>query len=204
MTVMSKQATRPLLASAFVLALMAATTSAPGETQVGPPNALQGFSQNRDKPVQINAATLEVQDKDKMATFTGNVRMVQGDTTLRCPKLVVFYEQDPSASAPGSGAPAEAQPSQQQIKRLEAVGGVIVTQKDQTATGDKGVFDMKSNSVTLLGGVVLTQGQNVAKAQRLVTDLTTGTSRLECDNPNACRVSTILQNSDAPAQRKVP
>ena len=29
-----------------------------------------------------------------MATFSGNVEVVQGDTTMRCKKLVVFYEQE--------------------------------------------------------------------------------------------------------------
>ena len=49
----------------------------------GPPNALQGFSQNRDEPVKIRAASLEVREKDKMATFTGDVHVLQGDTELR-------------------------------------------------------------------------------------------------------------------------
>src|SRR5262245_43618757 len=56
----------------------------------GPPNALQGFSQNRDEPVKIRAASLEVREKDKMATFTGDVHVLQGDTEMRCKTLVVF------------------------------------------------------------------------------------------------------------------
>src|SRR5262245_12021554 len=60
----------------------------------GPPNALQGFSQNRDEPVKIRAASLEVREKDKMATFTGDVYVLQGDTELRCKTLVVFYEEE--------------------------------------------------------------------------------------------------------------
>ena len=96
----------------------------------GPPNALQGFSQNRDKPIKINSATLEVRDKDKMATFAGDVHLVQGDTTMRSKVLVVFYEDD-AATKPAAGTQQN-----QQIKRVEAKGGVIVVQKDQTATGD--------------------------------------------------------------------
>ena len=79
---------------------------------------LQGFSQNRDKPVQIDAASLEVRDKDKVATFLGNVRMTQGDTTMRCKTMKVFYDQDAGAApathtltaakpGPGRGAPAD-------------------------------------------------------------------------------------------------
>src|SRR5271169_5480978 len=66
----------------------------PQPASKGPPNALQGFSQNRDQPVHIEAATLEVRDKDKVATFSGDVHVTQGDTNLRCKTLVVFYEQD--------------------------------------------------------------------------------------------------------------
>ena len=44
--------------------------------------------------MQIEAATLEVRDKDKVATFSGDVHVTQGDTKLRCKSLVVFYEQE--------------------------------------------------------------------------------------------------------------
>jgi lipopolysaccharide export system protein LptA len=163
----------------LALTLSIAAGSALAQAPSGPPNALQGFSQNRDKPVQIDAATLEVRDKDKVATFLGNVKMVQGDTTMRCKTMKVFYDQD---AAPGTNTMTAAKPGpggSQQIKRLEAIGGVIVTQKDQTATGETGVFDMKANTVTLLGGVVVTQAQNVLRGERLIVDLTTGVSRVE-------------------------
>jgi lipopolysaccharide export system protein LptA len=145
----------------------------------GPPNALQGFSQNRGQPVQIEAATLEVRDKDKVATFTGNVHVIQGDTDLRSRTLVVFYEDEGAAKTSGIKAAQPGPGGSSQIKRLEANGNVIVTQKDQTATGDKGVFDMRANTVTLMGNVVISQGQNVLRGERLVVDMTTGVSRVE-------------------------
>ena len=64
---------------AAALAMAAASSGAPAQPQpVGPPNALQGFSQNRDQPVKIEAKTLEVRDRNKIATFSGNVHLVQG------------------------------------------------------------------------------------------------------------------------------
>jgi lipopolysaccharide transport protein LptA len=139
------------------------------------PNALQGFSQNRDNPVQIDAATREVRDEDKVATFLGNVRLVQGDTVMRCKSLLVFYDQD---AMPSSLTAAKTGPGGlQKIKRLEATGGVIVTHRNQSATGDKAVFDMKANTVTLIGRVVVTQAQNVQRGDKLVTDLTAGVTR---------------------------
>jgi lipopolysaccharide export system protein LptA len=143
---------------------------------------LQGFSQNRDQPVHIEAATLEVRDKQKQATFSGDVRVKQGDTGLRCKSLVVFYEQSGAPTDAGKTLQA-ANPGpggEQRIKRLEARGGVVVTQKDQTATGELGIFDMKTNTVTLTGNpVVMTQGQNVLRGGKLVVDLTSGVSRVE-------------------------
>ncbi len=161
----------------------------------GPPNALQGFSQNRDKPIKINSATLEVRDKDKMATFSGDVHLVQGDTTLRSEKLVVFYEDDAGPKPAAAPAGAQAKPAQsQQIKRVEAKGKVIVVQKDQTATGESGIFDMRANTVTLVGNVVISQGQNVVKGDTLTVDMTTGVSRIMCGKAQEkCRVQGLFQ-----------
>jgi lipopolysaccharide export system protein LptA len=178
---------------ATMLATFAFPLAAQQNAPSGPPNALQGFSQNRDKPVEIESAALEVHDKDKQATFLGNVRMTQGDTTLRCRTLQVFYEQN---ATPGTMTAARPGPGgQSQIKRLEAKGDVIVTQKDQVATGDNGTFDMKSNTVTLFGGVVVTQGPNVLKGERLIVDLTTGVSRVEAGKE---RVKAIIQQGGGP------
>jgi lipopolysaccharide export system protein LptA len=162
----------------------------------GPPNALQGFSQNRDKPIKINSATLEVRDKDKMATFAGDVHLVQGDTSMRSKTLVVFYEDDAAAkpAAPSAATTQAGSPQNQQIKRVEAKGNVIVTQKDQTATGDTGVFDMRANTVTMLGNVVISQGPNVVRGDTLTVDMTTGVSRISCGKAQEkCRVQGLFQ-----------
>ena len=151
----------------------------------GPPNALQGFSQNRGQPVQIEASRLEVRDKDKRATFSGRVKVVQGDTTMRCATLVVFYEPKQAGAGATKAAMPAATPGlggSQQISKLEARGGVTVTQKDQTATGDTGLFDMKSNTVTLTGNVLVSQGPNVLRGEKLTVDLTTGVSHVESGN----------------------
>jgi lipopolysaccharide export system protein LptA len=170
------------LAAAWLAAMTACALAQPGANNA--PNALQGFQQNRGQPVQIEASRLEVRDKDKMATFSGNVKVVQGDTTMRCKTLVVFYEQNKDgqqAQAAATSMPA-AKPGpggSSQISKLEASGGVTVVQKEQTATGDRALFDMKSNTVTLLGNVLVSQGPNVMRGEKLVVDLTSGVSRVE-------------------------
>ena len=159
------------------------------------PNAMQGFSQNRDQPIQIEAETLEMRDKQKEATFSGHVKVVQGDTTMTSKKLVVFYEsknQQPAGATTGNAKGTKSAPPMQSampgpdgsssIRRLEATGNVVVTQKDQVVTGESAVFDTKTNLVTMGGGVLLTQGKNVLQGDRLIVDMTTGVSRVESDS----------------------
>jgi len=164
-------------ALAMMIALVPLARPAAGQQMTAPPNALQGFSVNRDKPIRITSATLEVRDKEKKATFIGNVLVAQGDTTMKSKTLDVYYDQDESS---GDAKPAQPMPTEQgQIRRLEAKGGVIVTQKEQTATGDTGIFDMPTNTVTLVGNVVITQGQDVLRGDKLIVDLTSGVSQVE-------------------------
>jgi lipopolysaccharide export system protein LptA len=193
MTIISIPAGRAFAAIAVAVTVGIALASA--QQPNGPPNALQGFSQNRDKPIKINSATLEVRDKDKMAMFSGDVHLVQGDTGMRSETLVVFYDDNPpSKPATPSVSTTKGGPQQnQQIKRVEAKGNVMVTQKDQTATGNLGVFDMRANTVTMSGNVVISQGQNVVRGDTLTVDMTTGVSRIACGKAHEnCRVTGLF------------
>jgi lipopolysaccharide export system protein LptA len=162
------------------------------------PNALQGFSRNKNEPVKIESNKLEVRDKEKLAIFTGNVFVQQGDTTMRSPELRVYYEADTDKK----GAKKTAQPANdatpvaatktaggkvattekdvsQKIKKIEALGGVIVTSKDQKATGERADFMMKENIVILTGNVVVNQGQNVMRGDKLIVELSSSKAHME-------------------------
>jgi lipopolysaccharide export system protein LptA len=190
-------------AVAFTFATIGAGDAGAQSAMTGVPNAMQGFSQNRDQPIQIEAASLEMRDKKKEATFSGNVKVVQGDTTMTSKTLVVFYDSTPApAAAPAAGGkPAKTAPmpaaapgpgGSSSIKRLEARGNVVVTQKDQVVTGETAVFDTRTNLITMLGGIVLTQGKNVLRGDRLMVDMTTGVSRVESESG---RVQGLFQSS---------
>lgn len=177
-----------LLGAVLAGAIAASAVAAPPQPANGPPNALQGFSRNRDQPIKIDAASLEVRDREKVATFSGKVELVQGDTVLNCQKLVVFYDAEGKTAVAAKDNTA----GQQNIRRIEVLGDVVVTQKDQKATAEKGVFDMKTNTITLVGNVVISQGQNVVRGDRLIVDMTTSVSRVECDRSASCRVQALL------------
>src|SRR5215216_2822471 len=141
---------RNACASALALVLLAANDAQAQGAVSGVPNAMQGFSQNRDQPIQIEAASLEMRDKKKEATFSGNVKVVQGDTTMTSKSLVVFYDSGPAPASPAPAAPKGSKSAPMQsatpgpggsssIRRLEAKGSVVVTQKDQVVTGETAI-----------------------------------------------------------------
>jgi lipopolysaccharide export system protein LptA len=209
----------------FAAAFAAATLSAVADAhaQNPPPNAFQqGLSKNRGEPVKIAAASLEVRDKDKMATFTGDVHVVQGDTDMRCQILIVYYEGEAAKGTgdtgkgaktdTGKGAKAAKAPppppaaapapgGQQQIRRMEAKGGVVVNQKDQTVTGEQADFDMRANTLVLTGNVVVTKGQDVLRGQKLFVNLTDGVSRMDSGGG---RVEGLIQSTGAGREKGGP
>jgi lipopolysaccharide export system protein LptA len=124
------------------------------------------------------------------------VQVVNGDTELRCKSLVVFYD-DETTGARGMKAAEPGPGGQQQIKRIEAKGGVTVIQKDQNAAGDSAIFNMRENTVTLTGNVVVTRGEDILRGQRLVVNLDNGVSKMDQG-----RVEGLFKASGRPAEKK--
>jgi lipopolysaccharide export system protein LptA len=192
------------LGAALSVPLLAmAVDAAAAQQEKKQASPFQGFSSDNGKPVDVNSDSLEVYQNEQKAIFVGNVVAVQGDSTLKTPRLIVFYENTSAGAAGTAGAagaagadagaatsdtakPASAPTKSQatapssasSIKRLEATGGVTVTSQDQKATGDNGVFDMATNTAVLTGNVVMTQGANVIRGKELHVDLKTGLARV--------------------------
>jgi lipopolysaccharide export system protein LptA len=205
-------------------------TPAAAPTPASAPATGSGFgalSKNSGQPIDIESDVLVVHDAKKYATFKGNVKAVQGTTTLRATELDVHYVGGGSDSLTGgqgaTAANADAKAGDAkvedakagdtkaggggalggdgtQISKIEARGEVIITSdQDQTTTSDWALYDVPAQQVTVGGNVVLMQGKNVLKGDRLVIDLATGESRFE--NPgNAAapgRIRALFMPKDA-------
>ena len=132
-------------------------------------SALQGF--DTDQPIEILADSLEVQQQNQLATFAGNVQVLQGELRLKSQKLMVHYSDQSAKTVSGEEAP--------QIRKIDAIGNVFLSSPRETAKGDQGVYDVINKQIQLTGNVVLTQGQNVLRGERMVLDLVSGRSRIE-------------------------
>lgn len=166
------------LGGILVSILLAAFPMSAGFAQTPGSGLAESYKSNSDKPIDIVADLLEVDDKKKIAIFKGNVSATQGDFNLRAKELQVTYNSEGGGADKGGGAgPAG---SNSDITQIDAKGKVLVTTNNShTATSDWAVFDVKKQLVTIGGNVVLSQGTNTIKGSRLVIDLTSGLSRFE-------------------------
>src|SRR5680860_66780 len=112
--------------------------------------AFEGM-RDSEQPVQIEADRLEVLDGQGVATFDGNVNVVQGSTVLKTSKLKVYYLRgDDNKSGPAGN-----------VSRIIATGKVAVRSGQDRATADTADVDMKNQLAVLSGNVTLTQGNNI-------------------------------------------
>lgn len=228
-----------LLLAAFALSSVAyeaqAQQSRPGVTPAAPQqpaagragrggastSPFGGMGGDSKEPIKIDADKLDVLDKENRAVFSGNVVAVQGETTVRCSKMTVFYEGRGQAGLPGAAAPAPAAPTQaasapgsndSSIKRIECAGPVTVVSKTQAATSDNAVFDRAANKVIMTGNVALNDGPNITRGQRLVYDTQTGVANVEGGRvqgffvPNSTEASSnsAKPQAGAPARSGAP
>ncbi|MCC0017971.1 MAG: lipopolysaccharide transport periplasmic protein LptA [Rhodobiaceae bacterium] len=167
-------------ASGLAVLLLALGLGLPARAQTSMQTNLDSLGIDGGQPVKIDADRFEVFDDRKQAIFSGNVILEQGPVRMQTQKLVVTY----------TGGTDQRQGN---IKRLEASGKVIVRSKDQTATGERAVYEVGTRVIRLTGNVVLTQGENVIRGSNLVVDLATGTSKLVSTQSGSGRVQGVFQ-----------
>lgn len=89
---MSNRSTSNSVAAVFLLVLLAS----PAFAELG----------DRDKPINLEADTMTVDDVKKVSVYQGNVVLTQGTLTIRADKLVVSEGKDGSNHGTAHGNPA--------------------------------------------------------------------------------------------------
>ncbi|WP_236626170.1 lipopolysaccharide transport periplasmic protein LptA [Actibacterium mucosum] len=135
--------------------------------------AFGGLKQDASLPVEVTADSLEVNQADGSAVFTGNVLIGQGEMRLSADKVRVEYNT--------SGG----------IDKMHAMGKVLLVSGGEAAEANEAVYTIETASIVMTGSVILTQGDNALSGQTLTVDLASGTGRMEG------RVSTVFNPSSA-------
>lgn len=155
-------------AGAFIIALIAVCGAA--SAQLAPSVS--------DAPIDITGDRLEV--VDDVATWTGNVRAVQGEAILTASKLVADLDD--------GGA----------FRKIRAVGGVRYSNGKDAITGKVGVYDADKRTITISEDVVVTQGEQVMTGGRLIYWVDTG--KILFTAPEGRRIRGIFYAKQSPGQ----
>lgn len=123
---------------------------------------LKGLRQDTSLPVEVEADRLAVDQANGQATFTGNVKVTQGEMTITAGEARVEYTPD------GKG-----------IDKVLLSGRVLFASPTDAAEADEAVYTIASGEVVLTGDVLLTQGATTISGGRLVYDLDAGTGAMD-------------------------
>jgi len=131
---------------------------------------MSGLALSSDEPIQIESDLLKINEETSQATFTGNVKVVQGDTVLQAGEMIVNYTKDGGSVSSGSA----------DIREIEMYKKVLIQSGTQTATADAGNFNMADEVLVLTGEqVVLTDAENVFIGCKLTVQMKNGQAKLD-------------------------
>jgi len=156
----------------LVLTALTALALAPAAVAQGVPNPFSGMGRDSDQPISITADSTTADMRAETATYSGNVRVMQGNLILRSDSLAIKV-------------------SRGTIEHIEAKGGVILTSPQGQATGSTAVYSISERVVKLSGKVTLVKGPNAMQGSSLVVNLATGKADLLGGGPDG-RVTGIF------------
>lgn len=107
-------------------------------------------------PVEVDAASLSVDQSTGRAVFSGDVTVGQGDLRLGAERIEITYDD--------TG----------EITLMTASGGVTFATPTEAAEAQNAVYDLRAGSLVLTGEVLVTQSGNAISAGRMEVDLASG------------------------------
>jgi lipopolysaccharide export system protein LptA len=86
-------------------------------------------------PITVKSNELAAENRGKTAIFTGKVVAKQGDVTIFCDKMTIFYGK-----------------TQGDVDTIEADGNVRIVQENRTGLSSHAIYESKQGKITLTGG----------------------------------------------------
>lgn len=131
---------------------------------------------------------LEYRSKEKIAVVTGNALVVQGDKKIRADRFIAYLHDSKPAANPAADKKDAGQTqmnliqapdgAKSQVKRIDAIGNVVITTANEVARGEKAIYDGDTGIARLIGNVKLTRGDNQLNGDEAEVNMKTGVSRL--------------------------
>ena len=134
------------------------------------------------QPIEIEADRMISQEQSNSVVFMGNVDARQGDLTIRCQEMTVFYTR-----SKGKGKEKTSQ-----VKKLICKKDVEITKGDWLGTGNRMDYFAKDRKVILAGNAKAWKGPNMVSGRTIIYYLDEGRSIVEQDRKRKGRVRATI------------
>jgi lipopolysaccharide export system protein LptA len=118
------------------------------------------LEKGKGQSILIKSNSLEVDNKKRVVTFTGNVDARRGDLIINCEKMFVYYS--------GTMTDDTSQKSDIKIEKIVANGGVRISRPSGgLATAEEAVYYQQDEKVILTGNPTVKQGEDVVEGSTI-------------------------------------
>ncbi|MFN7180955.1 LptA/OstA family protein [Hyphomonas sp.] len=145
-------------------------------------------------PIYINSARTESLENERKVLLVGNVDIQQGTARLRADRVTVLFA--PRASG-GNASGSSIMGGFGQIENIVAEGNVYYVTPEIKAKGDRGVYELATDTITMTGNVALMRERDVAEGQTLRMEVKNRRTTLEGGNG---RTRMVIDPSTQPGQ----
>jgi lipopolysaccharide export system protein LptA len=136
-------------------------------------------------PIHITADQLLSDTQNRSAEFSGNVKVVQGQTIITANRLILIYNR---------GASAEKSTGTDSIERIEANGNVRIEMDGRVAESDRAIYRTDDRTLVLSGeGSKVISGKDVIESSKITFYRDTGNVKMEGDKNN--QVKAIIRSN---------
>jgi lipopolysaccharide export system protein LptA len=130
-------------------------------------------SSDVNRPIITEANTLELDNKNKTATFKGNVVAKQEQKGkeplyIYCDKMVIYSSEETEKKPASSKSKGDEKKNlTQQVDKIVASGQVKIYNDKDRATGETAVFYNADQKIILSGKAEFWQGKNLIKGEEI-------------------------------------
>jgi lipopolysaccharide export system protein LptA len=118
------------------------------------------LEKGKGQSIVIKSNSLEVDNKKRVVTFTGNVDARRGDLIINCEKMFVYYS--------GTMTDDPSQKSDLKIEKIVAKGEVRISRPTGgLAMAEEAVYYQQDEKVVLTGNPTVKQGEDVVEGSTI-------------------------------------
>ncbi|MBI1400027.1 LptA/OstA family protein [Hyphomonas sp.] len=174
------------------MALRKAAGAALGLAMMAAPAVAQISSEGG--PIYINSARTESLENEHKVLLVGNVDIQQGSARLRADTVTIRFTGKPAK--PGNSSIVG---GFGQVENIVAEGNVYYVTPELKAKGDRGVYELATDTITMTGKVALMRDRDVAEGETLRMEVKNRRTTLE---GGTGRTRMVIDPSSQPAENQ--